>query len=305
MQIKATFDPTQFTLSVEQCDADPRRSLSDAQPSRRNHGGQRGKSRGSGCRVGRPHCGRDIRAGHPIARWPLRASRRYRRHVRRRNQKSASNARDLIAAFDDVCARQVAMRRGTMYEHLLEHCTPNEVARILVDHARLRDLAIFPVNPEDPGQRSLVEALIFESGRPVLLLPETTTRQLPLSFDRAAVAWDHSRPAARAIADALPMLQAAKHVHVVTVVDEKHLRKPHSGVELCTHLARHGVEVTFDKTPAEGRTIGEVLEGYAIERDIDLLVMGAYGHSRLREFILGGATKRVLTHPFTWTLVSH
>lgn len=131
-------------------------------------------------------------------------------------RKSASNARDLIAAFDDVCARQVAMRRGTMYEHLLEHCTPN-----------------------------------------------------------------------------------------VTVVDEKHLRKPHSGVELCKHLARHGVEVTFDKTPAEGRTIGEVLEGYAIERDIDLLVMGAYGHSRLREFILGGATKRVLTHPFTWTLVSH
>jgi len=62
---------------------------------------------------------------------------------------------------------------------------------------------------------------------------------------------------------------------------------------------------TVDKTPAEGRTIGEVLEGYAIERDIDLLVMGAYGHSRLREFILGGATKRVLTHPFTWTLVSH
>jgi nucleotide-binding universal stress UspA family protein len=101
------------------------------------------------------------------------------------------------------------------------------------------------------------------------------------------------------------MLQAAKHVHVVTVVDEKHLRKPHSGVELCKHLARHGVEVTFDKTPAEGRSIGEVLEGYAIERDIDLLVMGAYGHSRLREFILGGATKRVLTHPFTWTLVSH
>ena len=220
-------------------------------------------------------------------------------------RKSASNARDLIAAFDDVCARQVAMQRGTMYEHLLEHCTPNEVARILVDHARLRDLAIFPVNPEDPGQRSLVEALIFESGRPVLMLPETTTRQLPSSFDRAAVAWDHSLPAARAIADALPMLQAAKHVHVVTVVDEKHLRKPHSGVELCKHLARHGVEVTFDKTPAEGRTIGEVLEGYAIERDIDLLVMGAYGHSRLREFILGGATKRVLTHPFTWTLVSH
>ena len=217
----------------------------------------------------------------------------------------------LIRGLVTEAAAGFRSRRGLSYDDsalVTPHNAPfptYKVARILVDHARLRDLAIFPVNPEDPGQRSLVEALIFESGRPVLLLPETTTRQLPSSFDRAAVAWDHSRPAARAIADALPMLQAAKHVHVVTVVDEKHLRKPHSGVELCKHLARHGVEVTFDKTPAEGRSIGEVLEGYAIERDIDLLVMGAYGHSRLREFILGGATKRVLTHPFTWTLVSH
>ena len=202
-------------------------------------------------------------------------------------RKSASNARDLIAAFDDVCARQVAMQRGTMYEHLLEHCTPNEVARILVDHARLRDLAIFPVNPEDPGQRSLVEALIFESGRPVLLLPETTTRQLPSSFDRAAVAWDHSRPAARAIADALPMLQAAKHVHVVTVVDEKHLRKPHSGVELCKHLARHGVEVTFDKTSRRGAD-----HWRSARRVCNRARYRLAGDGRLRSFTVAGVHSR-------------
>ena len=117
--------------------------------------------------------------------------------------------------------------------------------------------------------------------------------------------WDHSRPATRAVADALPMLRAAKHVHVVTVVDEKHLHKPRSGAELCRHLAGHGVEVTFDKIQAKGRAIGDVLEAFAVERSIDLVVMGAYGHSKLREFILGGATKHVLTHPFTWTLLSH
>ena len=220
-------------------------------------------------------------------------------------KKSASNARDLIATFDDICARQGTARTGATHEHAVEHCSPTEVAAILVDHARLRDLSVFPIKTEDESQQSLVEALIFESGRPVLLLPEAATRQLSSSFNRVAVAWDHSRPATRAVADALPMLRAAKYVHVVTVVDEKHLHKPGSGAELCKHLAGHGVEVTFDKVQANGRAIGDVLEAFAVERSIDLVVMGAYGHSRLREFILGGATKHVLTYPFTWTLVSH
>ena len=214
--------------------------------------------------------------------------------------KSASNARNLIATFEGASTRQ-----GVMHERLLEHCAPNELARVLVLHARLRDFSIFPVNPEVEGQRPLVEALIFESGRPVLLLPEATTRQLSSSFDSIAVAWDHSRSATRAVADALPLLQAAKHVHVVTVVDEKRLQNDGSGLELSKHLARHGVEVTFEPVKAKTRAIGEVLELYVVERDTDLLVMGAYGHSKLREFILGGATKSVLTRPFTWTLLSH
>lgn len=221
------------------------------------------------------------------------------------SRKSASNARDLIAAFDDICARKGTMQRGVAYEHAIEQCAPAEVAHVLVDHARLRDISIFPLNAEAPDQRSLVEALIFESGRPVLLLPEGATRQLPSSFDRVAVAWDHSRPAARAVADALPMLRAAKQVHVVTFADEKRMHRPDSGVELCKHLARHGAEVTFDKVSAKGRAIGDAFEAYAGERNIDLLVMGAFGHSKLREFILGGATRRMLTRPFTWTLLSH
>ena len=173
------------------------------------------------------------------------------------SRKSASNARDLVAAFDDICARKGTMQRGVAYEHAIEQCAPAEVAHVLVDHARLRDLSIFPLNAEDPDQRSIVEALIFESGRPVLLLPEGATRQLPSSFDRVAVAWDHSRPAARAVADALPMLRAAKQVHVVTFADEKRMHRPDSGVELCKHLARHGAEVTFDKVSAKGRAIGD------------------------------------------------
>jgi nucleotide-binding universal stress UspA family protein len=214
--------------------------------------------------------------------------------------KSVTNARDLIATFEGA-----SRRLGVKHEHSVEHCAPNELARILLHRARLRDLSIVPLNPEHQDQTSLIEGLIFESGRPVLLLPETTTRQLSSSFDTIAVAWDHSRTATRAVADALPLLQAAKRVHVVTVVDDKALEKDGSGVELCKHLARHGVEVTFDPTKAKGRPIGEILESYVIEHNADLLVMGAYGHSRLREFILGGATKSVLTRPFAWTLLSH
>jgi nucleotide-binding universal stress UspA family protein len=214
--------------------------------------------------------------------------------------KSAANARDLVAAFDDIAAR-----RNVLHERTVEHCPPIEVGPHIVAHARLRDLSVFPVNSADPDQRSLAEEVMFESGRPVLLLPEGTSRELCTSFDTIVVAWDHSRPATRAVADALPLLKAAKRVHVVTVVDEKRLAKPRSGVELSKHLARHGVEVAFEEVHAKGRPIGDTLEAYSVERKVDLLVMGAYGHSRVREFILGGATNSVLTRPFAWTLVSH
>jgi nucleotide-binding universal stress UspA family protein len=214
--------------------------------------------------------------------------------------KSAANARDLIAAFDASAAR-----RNVMHERTVEHCPPIEVGQNIIAHARLRDFSIFPVNTADPDQRYLAEEVMFDSGRPVLLLPEGMSRELSTSFGTIVVAWDHSRPAARAVADALPLLQGAKRVHVVTVVDEKRLAKPRSGVELSKHLSRHGVEVEFEEVHAKGRSIGDTLEAYCVGRKVDLLVMGAYGHSRVREFILGGATNSVLTRPFGWTLVSH
>jgi nucleotide-binding universal stress UspA family protein len=214
--------------------------------------------------------------------------------------KSAANARDLIAVFDDLAAK-----RGVGHERAIEHCPPLEVANLLVAYARLRDLTVFPLKAANHAQRGLVEHLVFESGRPVLLLPEGATRALSSPCDNAVVAWDHTRPAARAVADALPLLQAAKRVHVVTIVDEKRLSRARSGVDLAKHLARHGVEVVFDEVFAKGRSIGDTLEACVVERKADLLVMGAFGHSKMRDFILGGATKSVLSRPATWTLLSH
>jgi nucleotide-binding universal stress UspA family protein len=119
------------------------------------------------------------------------------------------------------------------------------------------------------------------------------------------VAWDFSRAAARAISDAMPVLELAKQVRIVTVVNEKALDTRRSAEELARNLARHGIDVVLDKVDAKGRSIGDVLETYTGSHSVDLLVMGAFGHSRLREFILGGATRSLLSKPPLPILFSH
>jgi nucleotide-binding universal stress UspA family protein len=103
----------------------------------------------------------------------------------------------------------------------------------------------------------------------------------------------------------MPILEKAKRVCVLTVTKEKAIDTRRSGAELAKHLARHGVDVVLDEVDAKGRGIGDVLEAHVTYRNANLLVMGAYGHSRIREFILGGATKRVLARPPMPTLLSH
>jgi nucleotide-binding universal stress UspA family protein len=120
-----------------------------------------------------------------------------------------------------------------------------------------------------------------------------------------AVAWDFSRAAARAISDALPMLELAKQVRIVTVVNEKALDTKRSDEEVAKNLARHGINVVLDKVDAKGKSIGAVLESYTSSQAADLLVMGAYGHTRLREFVLGGATRSLLSKPPLPILFSH
>ena len=103
----------------------------------------------------------------------------------------------------------------------------------------------------------------------------------------------------------MPILQKAKHIGLLTVFGEKSINSEGSGAEFARHLALHGVNVVVDEVGAEGRAIGEVLQEAGKIHEIDLIVMGAYGRSRLREFILGGATKSMLTHPPTALFLSH
>lgn len=214
--------------------------------------------------------------------------------------KSVANARDLLSTFDDAAAKQ-----GISCDRVIERSTTAEVPEIVTEYARLRDLTMIPI--EGPGgfQQYVAECVIFGSGRPVLIFPALTKKAPTMRLDVIGVAWDFSRPAARAVADALPLLQRAKTVRIVTITNEKTIDTRRSGAELARHLACHGVDVTLEEEDAAGRAIGEVLETYAEVRRLDLLVMGAYGHSRIRDFILGGATKRIVAHPPLPVLLSH
>ncbi|ANW02144.1 universal stress protein [Bradyrhizobium icense] len=212
-------------------------------------------------------------------------------------EKSRKSARDMLAAFDVA-----ANKAGILHESILERCPTFAVPDLLVDYARLRDLTIVPV-PESYDQW-YAEAVIFGSGRSTLVLPESP-RARPFELGTVAVAWDFSRAAARAISDAMPVLEKARKVRIVTVTNEKKLDSKHSAEALAKNLARHGIDVVLDKVDADGRRIGEVLEAYAVSHRVDVLVMGAYGHSRWREFILGGATKSLLSKPPLPILFSH
>jgi nucleotide-binding universal stress UspA family protein len=213
-------------------------------------------------------------------------------------KKGRAQAEALLAAF-----QATAEKNDVFEDRILERCLTSELSGRLVEYARLRDLTIMAVENNEFSDQANAEAVIFESGRPVLMVPRAPRK--PFALKTVTVAWDFSRPAARAVADALPLLAAARVVHIVTVADEKRIDTTRSGPELAKHLARHGVEVILETVQAAGRSIGETLEYATGSHDSDLLVMGAYGHSRLREFVLGGATRSMMANPSLPVLLSH
>lgn len=172
---------------------------------------------------------------------------------------------------------------------------------ILVDLARLHDIVMMPV-PESSGfGRPPMQAVLFGGGRPVVLLPARRLRQL----DRIVVAWDYSREAARALADALPLMARAREIRLITVAGEKHVKTTARRADLEKFLDAHGLHYSLNEIALEGEHIGRFLMDYAVNAGADLLVMGAYGHSRLQEFVLGGATREVLRETLLPVLLSH
>ncbi|MGH6911094.1 MAG: universal stress protein [Phenylobacterium sp.] len=170
--------------------------------------------------------------------------------------------------------------------------------------ARTRDLCLIAIGGGVAEGRSIAETVLFESGRPLLIFPEAVEVTPGPTFPTVAIAWDGGARAARAVADAMPLLAKADTVRILVVTGEKSSVDAGAADELVRHLATHRVTATVDEAPV-GRGIGQTLVDYAATRRLDLLVMGGYGHARAREFILGGATSRMLADPPCPILLSH
>lgn len=168
--------------------------------------------------------------------------------------------------------------------------------------ARYHDVGLVGWEAGNAASQMTAEAVIFGSGRPAVLLPELWDIA---ATDHVAVAWDGSRAAARAVADAQPFLSRAARITVLTVTDEKPLQEKNPGERLAEGLRRRSLPAEAVALRTEDCPIGEALQQRAIERGCNLLVMGGYGHSRIRDFVLGGATKGVLGNLLMPVLLSH
>ncbi|MBX9740755.1 MAG: universal stress protein [Beijerinckiaceae bacterium] len=175
----------------------------------------------------------------------------------------------------------------------------DEFARL----SRHFDLTVAAQAPLDDGDdQGLAEAALFGGGRPVLVVPRI--HKAAPKFDRALIAWDGSRAAARALADAMPFLEKSRTIEVVTVTDHRVSFKELPGFNITRHLSRHGLRAELKRLTIQG-DIGDTLLSYAADAGSDFLVMGGYGHSRLREMILGGTTRTIMSTMTIPILISH
>jgi nucleotide-binding universal stress UspA family protein len=171
--------------------------------------------------------------------------------------------------------------------------------------ARAYDISVLrqPDPDRDDEAQDMIEAALFGSGRPALVVPYI--QREGFSVDRVICCWDGSRAAARAINDSLPLLHKAKSVKVLTIVTGKFDDNDVTGADIAAHLARHKLRVDLDRVPAPDIDVPSAILSYAADANATLLVMGGFGHSRLRDFVLGGATRGLLGSMTVPTLMSH
>jgi nucleotide-binding universal stress UspA family protein len=217
--------------------------------------------------------------------------------IREAEANSRTNAGKLLGLV-----KQLASQEGVNVVTDETSAAPAEFGNVAAAHARYYDLTVVPCDAQNETARMTAEALVFGSGRPVIMVPGTP---LLRSLDHVMVAWDGSTVAARASSDAQPLLHRASHVSIVTVVDEKPINNKDIGKQLAEKLKRRGLTAEALSITAEDCPIGETLQAYALDMGAGLLVMGGYGHSRLRHFVLGGATEDVLSELRLPILMSH
>jgi nucleotide-binding universal stress UspA family protein len=217
--------------------------------------------------------------------------------IRAQNENAAKAA---VARFNEA-TRGTTLLTDVRTVAASEPGAPDIFARI----ARRFDLSV--VAQAEPGKPrpgdAVVEAALFGSGRPVLVVPYI--QRVGLKLDRVMVGWDGSRSAARAVGDAMPFIVRAKATDIVIVASEAAKSDEMPGADIAHHLARHGAKVEVKRIVSTETDVANTILSHAADSSADFLVMGGYGHSRLREFILGGATRGILASMTLPTLMSH
>jgi len=214
----------------------------------------------------------------------------------------------LAARAEAVRSRftQAAERNGLVADCRVETDSFESAPSILARHARYADMTIVgQPNPDEGGMPGpdVVESAFLSSGRPALVVPYIGA---PAAIGkRVLIAWDAGREAARAVNDALPFLEKAKPVIVLAVNPDDGSHGEQPGADIALHLARHGITVECKATYADDISVGDTILSRAADESVDLIVMGGYGHSRLREMVLGGVTRHMLEHMTVPVFMSH
>lgn len=215
-------------------------------------------------------------------------------------EEALNAARAAGTRFEDEARRSSVSRELRIAEVLMGGAPDSFVA-----NCRLTDLVV--IGQDDPDRpeamrETLIETALFEGVAPVLVVPYIA--KTGLATKRVMIAWDGSRTAARAVRAALPILATADAISVVMVGSA--IDQPgEPGADLATFLSRHGLKVDIETIPAPATGVGDALLNQAADRGHDLVVMGGYGHSRVREYLFGGATRDILRSMTVPVLMSH
>lgn len=210
---------------------------------------------------------------------------------RQEDEKRLDERKSAVSAF--IASRAISADVSSAYTET------GSGAALVGERARYADLTLVGPDLLSAGtlREKVLDGALFSSGKPLLMVPAGS--KVTLKPKRVMVAWDSRIEASRAVREARHLLVSAREVHLVLVdpiADEFH-QGAEPGADAATYLARHGAKVTVERLPSGGRSVADVLSRHAVDTGADLLVMGAYGHSRLRERIFGGVTKTMLTEP--------
>jgi len=220
--------------------------------------------------------------------------------IEAQREENSRTAKEAVSRFESS-ARAAGISAETRTLDASVAGAPDLFGRI----ARRFDLAVVGQARREQGasEELMIEGALFGSGRPLIVVPHAHKQGLKL--DRIIICWDGSRPAARAIADSLPFLRRAQSIDIVVVTGERDKSGEITGTNMRRHLARHGINVEINHITGGGSGVQNAILSHAAETGADFMVLGGYGHSRLREFILGGVTRSILHSMVVPVLMSH